>query len=45
MRAQEEFCKRNDDAYMLTRVCSFILWHTQNVDEWFDGPLEEKFSF
>ncbi|MBR3967678.1 MAG: hypothetical protein IKJ91_11455 [Clostridia bacterium] len=45
MRAEEEFCKQCDDAYMITRVCSFIPWRGQNVEEWFDGKLEEEFEF
>ena len=30
MRAQEDFCKTNDDAYMLTRVCSFMKFYGTN---------------
>ena len=35
MKAQEEFCLEIEDAYMLTRVCSFIPYDGQNLDKWY----------
>lgn len=44
MRAQEDFCKNTEGAYIITRVCSFIPWDFQQGSEWFDGELDEEFS-
>ena len=38
MRAQESFVKKHGDAYMLTRVASFLAYPNQDEDSWFDTP-------
>ncbi len=45
MKAQEDFCKEEKDAYMLTRVCSFFEYKGQNTDGWFKNPITEEFTF
>ena len=44
MRAQEEFCKETEDAYMLTRVCSYFEFKEQNAEGWFVSPPSSEFS-
>ncbi len=43
MRAQEDFCKKEKDAYMLTRVCSYFEYDDQNTENWFKNPVTEEF--
>lgn len=45
MRAQEDFCKEEKDAYILTRVCSFFEYKGQNTDVWFNNPIIDDFTF
>lgn len=45
MRAQEDFCKEEKDAYIITRVCSFFEYKGQNTDTWFKNPITEEFTF
>lgn len=45
MRAEEIFCKENEDAYMLTRVCSFIPWCGLDTAEWQNREDDEELSF
>ena len=44
MRAQEEFCKETEDAYMLTRVCSYFEFKGQDTTDWFVSPPPSEFS-
>ena len=44
MRAQEEFCKETEGAYMLTRVCSYFEFKGQNAENWFVSPPSSEFS-
>ena len=44
MRAQEEFCKETEGAYMLTRVCSYFEFKGQDVDSWFKTSMPSEFS-
>ena len=37
MSAQEEFCNENPDAYMLTRVCSYMPMPSQDLEKWYAG--------
>ena len=42
MQAQEDFVAHHDDAYMLTRVASYLTYPEQNEKEWFvTAPTEE----
>ena len=45
MHAQEDFCKEEENAYMLTRICSFFKYKGQNTDGWFKNPTTEEFNF
>lgn len=45
MRAQEIFCEKNKDAYMLTRVSSFIPYKGIETESWQIMGDDEKFSF
>ena len=45
MRAQEDFCKEEKDAYILTRVCSFFEYKGQNTDGWFKKTIPQEFTF
>lgn len=44
MRAQEAFCEKTADAYMVTRVGSYFRWVGQE-DGWLSPELSEDFSF
>lgn len=45
MKAQEDFCKEEENAYMLTRVCSFFEFKgQQNTENWFKNPITEEFT-
>lgn len=44
MRAQEDFCKEEQNAYMLTRVCSYFAYKNQNTDGWFKKPVTNEFT-
>ena len=45
MRAQEDFCNETENAYMLTRVCSYFEFKgQQNTENWFKNPVPEEFS-
>ena len=44
MKAQEDFCNETENAYMLTRVCSFFEYKSQNTDGWFKNPITEEFT-
>lgn len=41
MRAQEDFCNEEKDAFMITRVSSFFEYPNQNIENWFCVPIEE----
>jgi len=42
MKAQEEFCKENNDAYMMTRAYSLMPYAGQTQSEWFSEiPTDE----
>lgn len=45
MKAQEEFCKECPDAYMITRVASFIPWHDRKDSDLFIKELDEEFLY
>lgn len=45
MRAQEDFCKENIDAYMITRVCSYFAYKGQNMQGWFKGGTLPAFTY
>ena len=45
MRAQEDFCKENEGAFMITRVCSFFEWFGYEGDAWLPKEMPEEFSF
>ena len=45
MAAQEDFCYHTDNAYMITRVASFIPWPKQDRQVWFAGDLGEELEF
>lgn len=45
MRAQEDFCRDTEDAFMLTRVCSFFEFKGQTAEGWFSEPTPTEFSF
>ena len=39
---QEEFCEELPDAYMLTRVCSFMPTPTQDIKKWYgEADMDE----
>lgn len=44
MRAQEDFCRETEDAFMLTRVCSFFEFKGQNPEGWFSENVPAEFS-
>ena len=44
MRAQEDFCNEEKDAFMITRVASFFEYPNQNIENWFCTPIEENFK-
>lgn len=44
MKAQEEFCQQEPDAYMLTRVCSYMPTPNQNIEKWY-GRQENVCQF
>ncbi len=42
MRAQEDFVKECQDAFMITRIASYFLWPKQETDGWFlNEPAED----
>ena len=43
MKAQEEFCMENSDAYMLTRICSYMPMPGQDLDKWFAGENIDEY--
>lgn len=45
MRAQEEFCEQTSDAYMLTRICSYMPMTVQNLDAWYDGEDVGEYTY
>ncbi len=45
MKAQEDFCAANEDAFIITRTASFIPWKGQNREVWYDGELPEEYEF
>jgi len=44
MRAQEDFCDETENAYIITRVCSYFEYKNQNTDTWFKNPVTEEFT-
>lgn len=44
MKAQEEFCLETEDAYMLTRVCSFIPKKDQNLNVWYKKDSVDEYA-
>ena len=44
MKAQEEFCLETEDAYMLTRVCSFIPYNGQDLDKWYANDIVKNYA-
>ena len=45
MRAQEDFCAVHSDAYMLTRMCSYMVYQGQDIDNWYLAPPTEEMLF
>jgi len=45
MKAQEDFCNECNEAYMITRVASFIPWKGKNDADWFIDQTSEEFTF
>ena len=44
MKAQEEFCLETEDAYMLTRVCSFIPYNGQDLVKWYADDIVDNYA-
>ena len=44
MRAQETFCAKTEDAYMVTRAASFLEWAPENPEGWICGELDDEFK-
>ena len=44
MRAQEDFCKEEKDAFMITRAASFFEYPNQDIENWFCTPIEEEYK-
>ncbi len=44
MRAQEDFCKAREDAWMITRVASYLEYPGQNTEGWFKEPVSPEFT-
>lgn len=44
MRAQEDFCSNTENAFIITRACSYIKWNSAQKD-WFSTDPDEEFSF
>ncbi|MBQ8682888.1 MAG: hypothetical protein IJ518_00045 [Clostridia bacterium] len=42
MQAQEDFCTAHPDAYMLTRVCSYMVYKGQDMEAWYATPPSEE---
>ena len=45
MKAQESFCRKHRDAYMLTRAASYITYPDQDEGEWFVTPPAEEYRY
>ena len=45
MQAQEDFCAAHSDAYMLTRMCSYLVYRGQDIDNWYVTPPNEEMLF
>ncbi len=45
MRAQEMFCEKTPDAYIITRVSSYIPWKGVETESWQIARDDEEFSF
>ena len=45
MKAQEEFCSEHSDAYMLTRVCSYMPMPSQDVECWYGKENIKEFLY
>ena len=44
MKAQENFCAAQPDAWMMTRACSMMPWAGQDQDSWFVRRPEECYQ-
>lgn len=44
MKAQEEFCHEEKDAFMITRVASFFPFPNQKNEDWFVTPIEDEYQ-
>jgi len=45
MRAQEDFCRQEKEAFMITRAASFFEYPNQEIDNWFSASIEEEYQF
>ena len=44
MRAQEDFCKEVDEAYIITRAASFFEYPGQDTSDWFAEPIADEYK-
>ncbi len=43
IRAQEDFCRTRENAYIITRACSFMPFFGQDESKWFISPPSEEY--
>ena len=44
MRAQEKFCEKTENAYIITRAASFLEYSGKESKGWFDREPEDEFK-
>ena len=45
MKAQEEFCEENNDAYMMTRAYSMMPYAGQSQSDWYIKQPDDEYQY